>query len=224
MMMKLRSTFLWVLLFASLSWVAQAQQWTVLFDGKLTGQLRGYNMKGFPSNNWVVDGDTLKTIPGQGLDLISADSYGDFDLELEWKVAPGANSGVIYRVAETNGPTYSTGPEMQVLDDARHPDGKNPKTTAGALYALIAPGKNKKLNPAGEWNKVRLMIAGNHVEHWLNGEKIVEYEWGSPKIMALVKLSKFKDMPGFMRQPEGHIALQHHNDEVWFRNIRIRRL
>jgi hypothetical protein len=199
-------------------------KWIVLFDGKSTEQLRGYNMDGFPSNSWIIDGDALKTMPGKAVDLISMDKYDNFELEVEWKVKPGGNSGIIYRVAETKDPSYSTGPEMQVLDDERHPDGKNPKTSAGALYALIAPSADKKMNPAGEWNKAKLVIKNNHVEHWLNGIKIVEYEWASPAVKELIKKSKFKDMPGFMTQSTGHIALQHHGEEAWFRNVRVRRL
>src|ERR1041385_2628475 len=192
---------------------AGLDKWIVLFDGKSTEQLRGYKMDGFPSNSWVIDGDALKTMPGAAVDLISMDKYGDFELEVEWKVKPGGNSGIIYRVAETNGPSYSTGPEMQGLDDARHPDGKNPKTSAGALYALIAPSSEKKVNPAGEWNKAKLVIKNNHVEHWLNGIRIVQYEWASPEVKELIKKSKFKDMPAFMTQSSGHVALQHHGEE-----------
>jgi hypothetical protein len=198
--------------------------WTTLFQGKPTGKLRGYNLANFPTNQWVIDGDALKTVPGNPIDLVTVEKYRDFELELEWKVKPGGNSGVIYRVAETNGPTYITGPEMQVLDDQRHPDGKNPKTSAGALYALIAPVGNKHVNPAGEWNKARLVIKNNLVQHWLNGIKVVEYEWASPQVKELIKQSKFKDMPAFMSQPEGHVALQHHGEEAWYRNVRIRRL
>jgi hypothetical protein len=203
---------------------SSSSKWTTLFDGKPTDKLRGYKMTGFPSDNWVIDGDALKTVPGKAVDLMTVEKYKDFELEVEWKVKPVGNSGIIYRVAETDGPTYTTGPEMQVLDDQRHPDGKNPKTTAGALYALIAPSANKKVNPAGEWNKAKLIIKNNHVEHWLNGIKIVEYEWASPEVKALIKVSKFKDMPLFMTQPEGYVALQHHGEEAWFRNVRIRRL
>lgn len=199
-------------------------KWTTLFSGKPTDKLRGYKMAGFPTNNWVIDGDALKTVPGKAVDLITTEKYKDFELELEWKVQPGGNSGVIYRVAETNGPTYITGPEMQVLDDARHPDGKNPKTSAGSLYAMISPNANKKVNPAGEWNKAKLIMKNNHVEHWLNGVKVVEYEWASPQVKELVKVSKFKDMPLFMSQSEGYVALQHHGEEAWYRNVRIRRL
>ena len=201
-----------------------AQEWTVIFDGKSTDALRGYKEKTFPSKVWVIDGDAIKAIAGRGGDIITKETYADFELEFEWKISSGGNSGVMYRVAETNGPAWYSGPEMQILDDQKHADGKNPKTSAGALYDLIAPNQHKKLNPAGEWNTAKLVIKNNHVEHWLNGAKVVEYEWDSPEVRALIKESKFKDMKDFMKEKSGHIAFQHHGDTVWYRNIRIRRL
>jgi hypothetical protein len=198
--------------------------WTILFDGKSTDALRAYNQKSFPGKYWVLDGDALKTIPGEAVDIMTKEKYRDFELELEWKVAPGGNSGVMYRVAETDGESWFTGPEMQILDDERHPDGQNPLTTAGALYGLVAPNAKKKLKPVGEFNKAGITMKGNHVEHWLNGEKIVEYEWDSPVIKAAIAKSKFADKPRFMKEPEGHIVFQHHGQEFWIRNIRIRRL
>ena len=204
---------------------ATAAEWTVLFDGKLTDQLRGYQMKTFPADKWIIDGDALKTVPGKATDLITKDKYKNFELELEWKVAPGGNSGVMYRVAELDkGASWFTGPEMQILDDDKHGDGKNPKTSAGALYALIAPNAKKKTKPVGEFNQAKLIIKDNHVEHWLNGEKIVEYTWGSSEVAELVKKSKFSDKPRFMKEGEGHVVFQHHGQEFWLRNVRIRSL
>lgn len=200
-------------------------KWITLFNGGSTDALRGYKQEGFPSKAWVIENGALKTIVGgEKVDLITKEKFKNYELELEWKVSPAGNSGVIYNVAETDGPAWRTGPEMQVLDDSKHRDGGNPKTSAGALYALIAPNSSKTLKPVGEWNKAKLIIKNNHVEHWLNGAKVVEYEWGSPAIKALIAQSKFKDMPRFMQESEGHIALQHHGEEVWYRNIRIRRL
>jgi Domain of Unknown Function (DUF1080) len=198
--------------------------WTVLFDGSSVAAFRAYQGTDFPSQHWQVDAGALKTIPGPAIDLITRDTFEHFELELEWKVAPGGNSGIIYQVAETEPAPWHTGPEMQVLDDALHPDGKNPKTTAGSLYALIAPGENKKLRAVGEYNQARIRMEHGHVEHWLNGRKILEYEWGSPEVKALIGRSKFRDLPRFMRVTQGHIVLQHHEDEVWFRQIRVRRL
>lgn len=194
----------------------------ILFDGTNTDAWRGYKRDAFPSKGWVVENGTLSpVVGGDRVDLVTKDVYKDFDLELEWKVGPGGNSGVMYDVSESEPETYYTGPEMQVLDDAGHKDGKNSKTSAGALYALVAP-TNKVLKPAGEWNAARIVKKGNHVEHWLNGAKIVEYELGSPALAALIADSKFKEWPRFAKEGQGHIVLQHHGDPASFRNIRIK--
>lgn len=199
-------------------------EWTILFDGQITDQLRGYNQDSFPTANWVVDNGALKTVPGKAVDLVTREKYTNFELVAEWKVTPAGNSGIMYRVAELDGPPWFTGPECQVLDDARHPDGKNPKTTAGALYGLIAPPATKVLKPVGEFNEMRIVFKDNHVEHWLNGVKLLDYTWGSPEIAELIKISKFKDMPRFMKETEGYISFQHHGEEAWFRKMKIRRL
>jgi hypothetical protein len=201
--------------------------WKTLFDGTSTDAWRGYGRDSFPTNAWKVENGELKTIAGvkDAVDIVTKDKYGDFELELEWKLKPGGNSGIIYRAAELPAPAQSwhTGPEMQILDDEKHRDGLDPKTSAGALYALVAP-TNKTLKPVGEWNKVRLVVNGNHVEHWLNGNKVVEAELDSPEIKALIAASKFKAYPRFAKEPEGHIVLQYHGDEVAFRNVRVRSL
>lgn len=155
---------------------------------------------------------------------MTREQYEDFELEFEWKVSEGANSGVMYRVREDQGASYETGPEYQVLDDARHPDGRNPKTSAGSLYALIAANGSKELKAVGQWNQARIVMDGKRVEHWLNGRMVVGYEWGSPHLQSLIATSKFKDWPGFARQTAGHVCIQDHGDDVWFRNVRIRRL
>lgn len=200
-------------------------KWIVLFDGGSTEALRGYKQEVFPTSAWTIDGGALKTVQNvPRVDLITRDKFKDFELELEWKVSPAGNSGVIYGVQETDGPTYSTGPEMQVLDDSKHRDGGNPLTSSGSLYALIAPNASKQLKPVGEFNRAKLVAKNGHVEHWLNGSKVVEYDWNSPEVKKLIEGSKFKTMPRFMENLDGHIAFQHHGEEVWFRNIRIRRL
>ncbi|MDB6057498.1 MAG: hypothetical protein JWO95_1342, partial [Verrucomicrobiales bacterium] len=145
------------------------------------------------------------------------------ELELEWKVTPGANSGIIYHASEEFDHSWKTGTEYQVLDDAKHPDGRDPKRSAGSLYALIAP-KNKKLNAVGEWNKSRIVFHKNHVEHYLNGKKVVEYHWGSDELKNMIAASKFSEMPKFATLSTGHICLQHHGGDVSFRNIRVRKL
>lgn len=206
------------------------EKWTVLFDGKTVKGMRGYGLQVMPKS-WAVVGGTLKTVPrkkgGQPRDIMTVASFTDFEFECEWKVSPGGNSGIMYRVKEQKRPAYFTGPELQVLDDERHADGKIrfPLRTAGSLYELKGKGmKDKPYNKAGQWNKVRIVFKNNKVQHWLNGAKIVEYTWGSNEIKALIQKSKFKTWEGFMQQPQGHIVIQHHGEEVWYRAIRVRKL
>ena len=204
--------------------VAKKGKWKVLFDGKSTDAWRGFRQESFPDKVWKVEDGTNSTIVGgESRDIITKDKYQDFELKLEWKIAPGGNSGIIYLVSEDFDETWQTGPEMQVLDDTKHRDGKDPKTSAGALYALIAP-VNKKLKPVGRWNKVRLIVHNGHVEHRLNGKKVVDYELGSDELKRLIAGTKFKDFPRFAENREGHVALQYHGDEVWYRKIKIRSL
>jgi hypothetical protein len=190
---------------------------------KLTRAFRGFHQQSFPTN-WICEDGLLRSVPGRGVDLITVENYEDFDFELEWKVSVGANSGILYAVSEAATETYWSGPEMQINDDAHHSDGRTPRFSAGALYDLIAPNDKKRLKPTGEYNHARVVSRHGHIEHWLNGEKIVEYDWESPATRKVVNQSKFKDAPRFMKDRNGHIALQHHGDEVSFRNIRIRRL
>jgi len=199
--------------------------WTLLFDGTGTDAWKAYGKTDpVTACGWAVEQGTLRALPDATprCDLATKESFKDFDLELEWKVSPGGNSGVMFDVAETGAPSYHTGPEMQVLDDDGHPDGKNPRTSAGSLYALVAPA-GKTLKPVGEWNQARLVKKGAHVEHWLNGTKVLEYDLGSPALAALIAESKFKDMPRFAREGQGRIVLQHHGQEVWFRNVRVKK-
>jgi hypothetical protein len=197
---------------------------TALFSGRDTSAWRGYKQEHFPTNNWVIDNGALKTVPGRAVDLATRETYKDFDLSFEWKVPPGGNSGVMYNVEESGSAPWHTGPEYQVLDDAKHPDGRNPKTSAGSLYALIAPNEKKTLKPVGEWNQSRIVSKNGKVEHWLNGVKVVEFDWSSPEVREEIKKSKFRDMPTFMSKAEGHIVFQHHGEEAWYRNIRVKRL
>jgi hypothetical protein len=198
--------------------------WIVLFDGGSTDALRGYGRDDFPADRWVVDDGALRAIPGPGVDLVTRDVYADFELEFEWKVGPGGNSGVIYRVAETGDPAWATGPEYQLLDDDGHPDGRDSRTSAGALYDLLPPGPTKRLEPVGGFNRGRIVIRAGHVEHWLNGELVVEYDWDGADIRAEIERSKFAGLAGFMRHGSGHIAFQHHGEEAWLRALRIRPL
>jgi hypothetical protein len=197
-------------------------EWTVLFDGKTVKGLRGYKQSGFPDSWEIVDG-TLKTVPGHGVDLISEEVYKNFELELEWKVPKGGNSGIFYFATEEGDYIWQSALEMQVVDDEKHIDGKNTLTSAGALYAMIAPSANV-VKPVGEFNQVRIKVKNNHVEHWLNGTKIVEYVYGSDMMWDLVEKSKFNKMPLFAKASEGHIGLQGDHGLIWYKNIRIRRL
>jgi len=211
----------------------KAAGWKLLFDGKTTEGWRGYHSTTFPAAGWAVVDGTIKKVakgekPGVGGDIITNDEYSNFELALEWKLAPGGNSGLKYLITEAPGSTdhAGVGYEMQILDDERHPDAKlgvNGNRTAGSLYDLIAPSTHAA-HPIGEWNQVRLVVRGHHVEHWLNGQKVVQFEIGSPEMKALIAKSKYKDIKGFGEATSGHILLQDHGDEVSFRNIKLRQI
>lgn len=193
----------------------------VLFDGRSTAAWRAYRGQDLPAGWQIVDG-ALTRVAGGG-DIITKDQFANFELTLEWQIAEGGNSGIMYHVTEDAEQTYMTGPEMQVLDDAGHGDGQARLTAAGACYALY-PAPAGAVRPAGEWNAVRLLVNGPHVEHWLNGVKVVEYELWSDDWNARVTASKFAEWPGFGEARRGHIALQDHGNRVAYRNIRIREL
>ena len=202
----------------------KAQNWVILFDGGNVDQWRGYKQDTFPKGGWVVENGALKTIVGGNrVDIITKDIYQNFELVLEWRVSPAGNSGIFYFATEESDYIWQTAPEMQVLDDSAHPDGNRAVTSAGSLYDLISP-KEKFLNPVGEFNEARIKVKNNKVEHWLNGKKILIYEYGSDTINELIAKSKFKSMPLFAKANAGHIGLQHHGEEVWYRNIRLRKL
>jgi hypothetical protein len=198
-----------------------ASGWRLLFDGRTTAGWRGFRRAEIPAGWQVVDGALTRV--AEGGDIVTTDQFGNFELALEWNVAPGANSGVMYRVSEDVAAPYESGPEMQVLDDARHPDGKSRLTAAGSLFALY-PAREGVVRPAGEWNAARVIVNGNHVEHWLNGVRVVDYELGSPDWEARVRASKFQQWPSYGRARSGHIALQDHGDRVAYRNVKIREL
>ena len=201
-----------------------SSDWQILFDGKIVKGLRGYKQKDFPNGKWIIEDGALKTVPGyNGIDLISKDMFTNFELELEWKVAPGGNSGIFYFATEEGDYIWQSAPEMQVLDNDVHVDGKNKLTSAGALYAMIEPSSDVT-KPVGEYNKVRIIAQDKNVEHWLNGEKILEYTYQSDKMWDLVKNSKFNSMSPFAKAKTGHIGLQGDHGEVWYKNIRIRKL
>lgn len=208
--------------------------WTLLFDGKTTTNFRGYNSDSFPEKGWAVEDGTLHVLgsgkgeAGGGGDIITDKKYGNFELSLEWKVSEGGNSGIFYLAQEKPGqPIWKSAPEMQILDNAKHPDAKlgvDGNRAAGALYDLI-PGKLEAVKPAGEWNKVKVMVYKGTVVHSVNGENVLEYHLWTPDWNEMVLNSKFKDYTDFVNTAEeGHIGLQDHGDDVWFRNIKIREL
>jgi hypothetical protein len=219
----MRFLILAAMLFTATQASASPSEWRRLFNGTDFTGWRGFKGAAVPSR-WHVENGTiaLGTEGGEG-DLVTAEAFGDFELEIDWKISEGGNSGIFYFVQEpAEAPyTWSTGLEMQVLDDARHADGKLPSHRAGSLYDLIAPAK-PMAKPVGQWNKVRIVVRGGKIEHWLNGVRIVSTTYGDAPWQALVAGSKFKAMPFFAKVPRGHIALQDHGNRVWFRNIRIR--
>jgi cytochrome c len=207
----------------SLSAEEKAAGFELLFDGKNITKWRKYRGEGVPKG-WQVADQALVFIPGlDGGDLATKEQYGDFELRLDWRVQAGGNSGIMLRSRETRGASYETATECQVLDDAKHPDGKNPLTSAGSAYGLYAPAK-KMVNPANTWNHLRVVYKGAHVEHWLNGVKIVEYEIGSADFLERLKKSKFNGWPEYAKYNSGHIVLQDHGNLVAYKNIRIRKL
>ncbi|WP_266363194.1 3-keto-disaccharide hydrolase [Tellurirhabdus rosea] len=204
-------------------------KWVSLFDGKSLAGWHNYLGKGV-SDKWVVEDGALAYSGGNGGgDIVTDKEYGDFELELEWKISEGGNSGIIYRVHEDPKfrSTYNTGPEMQVLDNERHPDakmGRNGNRTAGSLYDLIPTSDPTAVKPVGQWNKVKLVVHNGRAEHWMNGKKVVDYATSGPEWDKMVSESKFKGWEGFGKFSKGRIALQDHGDKVWYRNIRIREL
>ena len=208
--------------------------WKLLFDGKTTNGWHVFN-KTTMGSSWKVSDealmlDAVQSTKGDwqtedGGDIVAEGEYENFELNLEWKISPCGNSGIIYNVVES--PEYNyvweTGPEMQVLDDVCHPDARFPTHKAGDLYDFISSSP-VTVKPAGEWNKVRIIKNNGKVEHWLNGVNILSYEMYTDQWHAMIAKSKFKDMPGFGRAVKGKIALQDHGNKVWFRNIKIREL
>ena len=210
---------------------AQARAQTVSKDGAAGAWTslsslqawRGYKQDAVPAEWTQISATTFGKTKGTE-DLVTKNQYGDFELQLDWKLSPGGNAGIFYHATEDGEKVYWTGPEYQLLDNARHPDGKNPLTSAGSAYGLYAPPAGVA-KPAGEWNSTRIVIKGDHVEHWLNGQKVVEYTLWSPDWEAKVKASKFAEWKGYGRAKRGFIGIQgDHTGELTIRNARIREL
>jgi hypothetical protein len=199
----------------------RAAGWQLLFDGRTTAGWRGFRQAGMPPGWQVVDG--ALTRQGGGGDVITIDEFSNFELTLEWRIAEGGNSGILYRVSEAVDPTFFSGPEFQIVDNRRNPDGGTAVTSAGACYDIYAPASDAT-RPAGSWNQARIVASAAHVEHTLNGVTVVDYELGSADWLARLQASMFRDVSTYGRERRGHIALQDHGDEVAFRAIKIRPL
>lgn len=198
----------------------QAAGWRLLFDGRTTQGWRGYKQPTMPAGWQVVDGALTRV--AYGGDIITTDQFRNFELSLEWRLTTaGGNSGIFYRATEGADQIYFSGPEMQVLDDDVHPDGKSRLTSAGAAYGLY-PAPLGAVRPVGQWNVARLLVDGNHIVHWLNGVTMADYELWSDDWKARVANSKFAKWPEYARAREGHIGLQEHGNPVSFRNIKLR--
>jgi hypothetical protein len=214
--------------------------WTMLWDGKTTEGWRGAKLDHFPKSGWQIKDGVLTVLASGGAesanggDIVTRQRYARFDLKLDFKITPGANSGVKYFCQPNLDPITGGGAkaktgsaiglESQILDDAKHPDakkGRNGNRTMSSLYDLITADAGKKPNPVGEWNSMRVVTDGTHVEHWLNGKKVVSYDRGTPEFRAIVAKSKYCKIPGFGEWPDGHLLLQDHGNTVSFRNVKI---
>lgn len=218
----------------------KAKGWRLLWDGKTTEGWKGAKLAGFPDKGWQIEDGVLSVLASgggearHGGDIVTTEEFSDFELQLDFRLTPGANSGIKYFVDPTllKGEGSAIGLEFQLLDDERHPDAKmgvSGNRTVGSLYDLIAATNlseadrtEKRVNPPGEWNRARIVVRGNHVEHWLNDVKVVEYERGTQMFRALVSYSKYRDWPRFGEWEKGPILLQDHGDLVSFRSIKIR--
>ena len=210
----------------------KAEGWKLLFDGTSMAGWRGAYLDSLPARGWEVrDGMLIVQASGGGEaafggDIVTVDEYSNFDLRVEFKLTGGANSGIKYFVTEQQPrtPGSAKGLEYQILDDAIHPDAKlgiNGNRTLASLYDLI-PATGKKARPVGEWNQARITVRGKHVEHWLNGVKVLEYERGGKRFLRHKAESKFRDLAGFGEAERGHILLQDHGNQVFYRNVKIR--
>jgi len=218
----------------SLTAEEQAQGYVMIFDGKTTAGWRGYNQPAFPDSGWVVEDNTLRCIGsglgeagGKGGDIIYDQKFKDFTLKLEWKISPGGNSGIFYLGQEIpDEAVWKSALEMQVLDNVLHVDaqlGKDRNRQAGSLYDLI-PAVPQNAKPVGEWNQVEIMVYQGTVVHKQNGEAVLEYHLATPDWDKMIKNSKFKDFTEFGKYIEGYISLQDHGNDVWYRNIKIRKM
>jgi hypothetical protein len=220
--------------------LAASAEWEPLFDGASFAGWRGIEGEPIPDGHWTIEDGVVRKVastnvptaadgqPLVGGDIMTVDGYEHFEMTFEWKVAPGANSGIKYNVSRamsvaSQPTTAALGFEYQVLDDDLHPDALNGETRqAGALYDMIPPMADKQLRPVGDFNTGRIVFVDGHGEHWLNGVKVLEYDVRSDRFDELLAASKYAPVDGFSDLRTGHIVLQDHGDDVWYRNIQIR--
>ena len=217
----------------------QRAGWRLLFDGSTFNGWRGLGYDSVPTARWKIENSAIRKLadgqvprlpdgqPAAGGDLMTKDVFRDFELTWEWRISPGGNSGVKYNVSEeismANAPNHAAlGFEYQMLDDNLHEDNKIPSHRAASLYDLIPSNATALLQRVGEWNSSRIVFRGNHGEHWLNGLKVIDFDLGTPRMDSLVAASKYRSIPNFAQRRAGHIVLQDHVDEVFFRSIKIR--
>lgn len=207
----------------------ETENWESMFDGKSLIGWHAFNKPG-EIKNWTIEGDALVCLGAAegdtGGDIVSDKEYGNFELSWDWKIDKGGNSGVMYHVVEDpkyKGP-YETGPEYQMIDDIGFPGKLEEWQKTGADYAMNLTNDKKKLNPVGEWNSSKIIYDNGHVQHWLNGEKVVEFEAGDEKWLKEKKEGKWKDYPDYGTARKGRIALQDHGNKAYFKNIQIREL
>jgi len=219
----------------------KAAEWELLFDGKTFNGWRGIGLENIPEGHWIIEDGAIKKVPSgkvplqedgqplEGGDIMTTETFENFELYLEWKIVPAGNSGIKYNVSEdmsvSNPPSHGAlGFEYQILDDDLHPDGQRGGLyTTSALYDLVEP-LGKTLKPVGEFNSTRILLQGQHGEHWINGTKVLEYDMDTDEFKALVTKSKYKDYEGFADKRSGHIVIQDHTSAAWFRNIKIRKI
>ena len=201
----------------------KANGWILLFDGKTTDGWRSFKKQTFPQKGWVVEDGWLHCLGNGGGDIITDAEFTDFDLQWDWKQAPAGNSGVKYFITEER--ASAIGHEYQMIDEEKEPDAKlaDGKRVTASFYDVLKPTK-VATKPPGETNHSRILVKGNHVEHWLNGEKVLGYECGSDALKAAIAQSKFKTTAGFGDKIKAHILLQDHHSQVWFQNIKLRPL
>jgi len=198
--------------------------WKLLFDGKSTDGWRPF--KNNETDSWeVVNGQLHSKKDGSAKrgDIITKEQYGDFELKVDWRVDKGANSGIIYHALETHTVSYETGPEYQVIDDEGYAEKLEDWQKSGADYAMHAPS-SLMAKPVGQYNHARIVVKGDHVEHWLNGIKVADFHTRTPEWEKLKQAGKFKDYPDYGTAKRGYIALQDHGGGVWFKNIKIKKL